>query len=130
MIGWFEASWWNVAILIPGALLVWCGLDQLTDHLRRRPTPQTPAGGEDPAIPRAPDSPLPGLIPPPDVTHPGKVVRLAVVYDCGTGYCGHVWRPGRGWKHQHTCTPVTPTPDQMDWWAAQLWDAHTAGEDA
>ena len=87
-----------------------------------------PPAGEEPsprptrATPPTARAPLPGHIPPPDVTHPGKVVRLAVVYDCGGGYCGWVWRPDHGWKHQHTCTPDLPTADQWDWWGAHLWE--------
>lgn len=88
-----------------------------------------PAGGEPPDSPRSgAGHPLPGLIPPPPTSHPGLVVRLAVVYDCGPGgdrYCGWVWRPGHGWKLQHSCMPPLPTPDQWDTWAASLTQEDT-----
>lgn len=95
-----------------------------TDAPDTPPPGQNPAGGEPPAFPPAGDgSHLPGLIPPPPTTHPGTVVRLAVVYECGEGrYCGWVWRPGQGWKHQHECVPPLPTADQWDWWGAHLWE--------
>ena len=129
MTGWLENLPWLVIATIGGAwiLAAFATGPIFTRALGR--IPQTPAGGEPPVTPRAGEgSPLPGHIPPPPATHPGRVIRLAAVYECAHGHYGWVWRPGRGWHLQLECVPL-PTPGQYDAWLAAGCPRHT-GEDA